>query len=245
MHRAPFIRSLSIRRSLPLLGAALLTVSSTMAQDAAPTRPAPTAPAATPPAATRPESAPAARPAAPAAGTVTPAQNPAARPTAPAAPAAVDRDEVLRRMAATETQHRERMAKIQRLRELASQGALAGRGDLIDELERKENARFEEQRSRARKLVGDEAFRAADARHAAGRERKRPAAARPEPTRAPAAGERQPARPTQPATAPATAPRQPAPQAQRPPAPPARPTPAPAPAPQPREQSGGRSPRGA
>jgi hypothetical protein len=107
-----------------------------------------------------------------------------------------ERAEAVRSLAKEEAQHRDRLAKLARLRALAEAKHQQDRLTQIADLERKENERFEAKRERARAKAGDDAFRKADEKFAQGRKRK--AAAKPAtpatPATPPAAGEQPPKR---------------------------------------------------
>ena len=104
------------------------------------------------------------------------AQRPAADAGTPAAGAAgrnlgMSEEQALQKMALEESKHRERLAKIERLRELAQSKNQAERLAQLDDLQRKENARYEQMMARGRQELGDERFRAAQAKLAHGRVR--------------------------------------------------------------------------
>jgi hypothetical protein len=102
------------------------------------------------------------------------AQDPGKPRPAAAAAAAMDpakRDELLRKLAADEAAHRDHMAKLKRLDELAKAKKDDARTAQIADLVKKENQRYAAHREQARKLFGDKAYRAVDERLATGRER--------------------------------------------------------------------------
>ncbi len=69
-----------------------------------------------------------------------------------------DREGVLKKLTLEERKHRERLAKIARLRELARAKEQTERLGVLEQLERKENERFELWRSRARETLGERDF---------------------------------------------------------------------------------------
>jgi translation initiation factor IF-2 len=105
-----------------------------------------------------------------------------------------ERAEAVRSLAKEEAQHRDRLAKLARLRALAEAKHQQDRLTQIADLERKENERFEAKRERARAKAGDDAFRKADEKFAQGRKRKAAAAKPATPATPPAAGEQPPKR---------------------------------------------------
>jgi hypothetical protein len=71
-----------------------------------------------------------------------------------------------------ENKHRERMAKINRLRDLANKAGQTERLTALKELERKEGVRYEKARERLRDKLGKGAFDKADEKLAKGRKRE-------------------------------------------------------------------------
>jgi len=108
-----------------------------------------------------------------------PAGDPAAKREAQAgAPAAapvraggMTRDEMVAKFASEEAAHRERAAKIARLRELAQAEGKKDRLDQIAALERKENERYAAMTAKARSVMGEDEFRKVDEKLNKGRRR--------------------------------------------------------------------------
>jgi len=75
------------------------------------------------------------------------------------------------RLAHEEGKHRDRMARIQRLRQIAEEQGQTDRLDVIAKLERKETDRYERRRKKMRAELGDEAFEASDRKLGKGRKR--------------------------------------------------------------------------
>ncbi|HEX5012139.1 MAG TPA: hypothetical protein VFY71_17265 [Planctomycetota bacterium] len=99
------------------------------------------------------------------------AQQPAQRPD-PAQPNGVpSKDEVMKRLASEEAKHRETVAKIDRLRELAQQKGNTERQSRLADMLKRENDRYAALRAKARAALGDDTFKAMERRLAQGRGR--------------------------------------------------------------------------
>ncbi len=147
------------RTSGAALLACLALAAPSAAQDGQPARKDPPQDASRP----EPERAPAERPAA----------NPdAAQAQRAAADAGISREQVIKKMVEEESLHRVRLAKIQRLAELAQQNSQAERLEQLKELLKQENTRFLTKAQKARKVLGEDNFHVLEQRLAQGRMRQ-------------------------------------------------------------------------
>jgi hypothetical protein len=98
-------------------------------------------------------------------------QQPAQRPD-PAQPNSVPaKDDIMKKLAGEEAKHRETVAKIDRLRELAQQKGDNERLTQLADMLKRENDRYAALRTKARAALGDDTFNAMEKRLAQGRGR--------------------------------------------------------------------------